>query len=813
MTVNAQFYVLDIDHDSLGNVKLFGRTANGGRICAIDDSIRPFFYVLAKKDIKELNERISKLVVKEKDEFYRVVKTTIERKNYLDREVEAIKVEVNKPGSVKVIKDVVKGMHDVEDKIEIDINLDKRYLIEKDIIPLCLCEVEGEAVKDEHFLCIKGHVKPMGIEEMKEPKSLAMDIEVYAKDAFGGSAKEPILIIGFSGNNGFKKVVTWKRFNNAPEYVEFVEDEKEMIERAKQIIKKYNPDYIVGYNSDGFDLPYIKERAELHKIKLDIGADGSNLNFKRGGNDSVAKIRGIPHIDIFQFIRNIMAGSLQLDSYSLDVVANELLKEGKDKSVNVRKIGESWDKGDMREFCVYNLKDTELTLRVFEEVLPNLNELVKLIGMPIFNVCRMRYGQLVENYLIRKAKEFNEMCPNRPISGEISERMMHTYQGAFVMEPKAGFYENMAILDFKSLYPTIIVAKNICPSMLNKKEGYKSPEIEHESGKKVHYYFSSKKEGFIPKIIKDLIIRRNRIKEMLKKDPKNVVLKARSYALKTVANSSYGYMGFSGSRWYSRECAASITAWAREYIQSVIKRAEKDFNVIYSDTDSVAIALENKTHKDALKFLEEVNKELPSLMELELEDFYERGIFVMKKGEESHGAKKKYALINRHGDLKIRGFETVRRDWSAIARETQLEVLKIILKEKSPEKALKFVRKAISDVNDYKIPMEKMIIQTRLKMNISDYKQIGPHVAVAKKMIKKGIHVEAGSSLVYVIGEGKGMIRDRAMLPDECKKYDSEYYVENQIIPCVEKIFEVFGIKKEELMNRGSQKGLSSFIK
>jgi DNA polymerase elongation subunit (family B) len=158
-----------------------------------------------------------------------------------------------------------------------------------------------------------------------------------------------------------------------------------------------------------------------------------------------------------------------------------------------------------------------------------------------------------------------------------------------------------------------------------------------------------------------------------------------SHALKIPSNSFFGYLGYPRSRWYSRECAGSITAYARQYIKEVINEAEKSkFDVIYGDTDSAVIRLGDRTKEDALKFMKDFNSKLPEAMELELEDFYVRGVFVGKKqgNKESLGAKKKYALITESGRIKIRGFELVRRDWSKIARETQRKVLETILKER-----------------------------------------------------------------------------------------------------------------------------------
>ena len=292
------------------------------------------------------------------------------------------------------------------------------------------------------------------------------------------------------------------------------------------------------------------------------------------------------------------------------------------------------------------------------------------------------------------------------------------------------------------------------------------------------------------------------------KDEENIILEARSYALKTVANSMYGYLGFFGARWYSKECAASITAFAREYIKDVIKKTnEAGFTVIYSDTDSVAFTLENKTEEEALIFLKNINDKLPDLMELELDGFYPLGIFVSKKAE-SHGAKKKYALIDQKGNVKIRGFETVRRDWSYIARETQRKVLEIILKENSPEKALKYVSEVIKKIQNKEVPLNKMIIQMQLIKSLESYEKIGAHVAIAKKLKEKNIDVPQGTPIWYIIAEGKGVIRDKAKLPDECKEgeYDTDYYINNQIIPSVEKIFEVFNYKKEDILIKEQSK-------
>src|SRR3989338_4425299 len=140
--------------------------------------------------------------------------------------------------------------------------------------------------------------------------------------------------------------------------------------------------------------------------------------------------------------------------------------------------------------------------------------------------------------------------------------------------------------------------------------------------------------------------------------------------------------------------------------------------------------MSKKTNSQALEFLKKINSELPGIMELELEDFYKRGIWVTtRKGE--FGAKKKYALINHDGKMKIRGFETVRRNWCNLARELQNKVLQRILQEGNEKSALELVKKTIEDLKERNVERDEIIIRTQLKKPLSEYKAITPHVIAA----------------------------------------------------------------------------------
>ncbi|MBI2670655.1 hypothetical protein HYX18_01590 [Candidatus Woesearchaeota archaeon] len=818
--VKLQFYPIDFGYETnisgKAIIQIFGRTFDGKRICVFDHNFYPYFYLIPKSNIDEITDKIKEINIVNKDESYYVIESEVQSLKFNNKQVKAIRVVVNHPRSIRVIKRFIEANFNNIDFGESDIPFIRKYVLDHKLAPLSLTEIEGNLIERSDLAIDFGinidSIRNLDTEFFNNPKILSFDIEAYTQEKrYPIKERDPMIMIAFSGNDGFKKVITWKKFKSLNESIEFVEDEQSLIKKFLSVINEYKPDYLVGYFSDGFDFPYIYARARKYEVKLNFR--NSKLKLVRRGNYGSAKIKGIVHLDIFKFIKSIMSGSLRLENYSLGIVAYELLNEKK-LDANIEDIGIVWDENpnQLEKFCMYNLQDADLTLKLCEKILPNLNELVKLVDIPIYDVCRMGYSQLVDSYLVKRAKEYKEIFPNKPDYGLVSERRTHTYKGAFVINPVPKFYQNIAVFDFQSLYPSIIVTHNISPITLVNENGHTTPEIELEDGRRVVYHFS-KEEGFIPAVIRDIIIRRRRVKELLKEDFYNPVLEARSYALKTVMNATYGYFGFFGARWYSKETAEAITAYGRKYIQDVIKEAQRhNFDVIYSDTDSIFLDLENKTKEDSLKFLEEVNRKLPGFMELELENFYIRGIFVMKKNEAT-GAKKKYALISEDGRIKVRGFETIRRDWSSIAREVQREVLNFLLKENSPEKAFDYVKKVITGIRNKIVDKEKMIIQTQLKKNIEHYDLLSPHVTVAKKMKEMGYYVVPGAIINYIVAPGKGRIMDRAMLPNETEDYDAEYYINNQIIPAVDRIFDALGYNIEELLKGKEQSSLKSFFK
>ncbi len=300
------------------------------------------------------------------------------------------------------------------------------------------------------------------------------------------------------------------------------------------------------------------------------------------------------------------------------------------------------------------------------------------------------------------------------------------------------------------------------------------------------------------------------MKNLKKTSKEYILLDKKQYAFKTVANAFYGYLGFAGSRWYKRECAESVTAFGRHYIHKTIAEAERyNLKTIYGDTDSLFLLLNSNKTDIIDTFLTHINENLPGMMELEFEDLFKTGIFAAKKSG-TGGAKKRYALMKESGELKIRGFERVRRDWSSLAKDTQEKVMRLVLTGKSDE-ATDFVKEVITDLKDGKTDLDTLIIHSQLTMPTEKYIQIGPHVAAAKKAEATGMKIEPGTVLRYIITKGTGSISDRAYLVQFAKDYDPDYYINHQILPASLRILSAVGVTEDQLLNKGTQKGLFSF--
>lgn len=769
--------ILDVDYiteEGKPVIRLF-KKENGKFKIEHDRTFRPYIYALLRDDSKI--EEVKKITGERHGKIVRIVDVEKVEKKFLGKPITVWKLYLEHPQDVPTIREKVREHPAVVDIFEYDIPFAKRYLIDKGLIPM-----EGE----------------------EELKILAFDIETlyHEGEEFG---KGPIIMISYADENE-AKVITWKNIDLP--YVEVVSSEREMIKRFLRIIREKDPDIIVTYNGDSFDFPYLAKRAEKLGIKLTIGRDGSEPKMQRIGDMTAVEVKGRIHFDLY----HVITRTINLPTYTLEAVYEAIFGKPKEK-VYADEIAKAWESGEnLERVAKYSMEDAKATYELGKEFLPMEIQLSRLVGQPLWDVSRSSTGNLVEWFLLRKAYERNEVAPNKPSEEEYQRRLRESYTGGFVKEPEKGLWENIVYLDFRALYPSIIITHNVSPDTLNL-EGCKNYDIAPQVGHK----FCKDIPGFIPSLLGHLLEERQKIKTKMKEtqDPiEKILLDYRQKAIKLLANSFYGYYGYAKARWYCKECAESVTAWGRKYIELVWKELEEKFGfkVLYIDTDGLYATIpggeSEEIKKKALEFVKYINSKLPGLLELEYEGFYKRGFFVTKK---------RYAVIDEEGKVITRGLEIVRRDWSEIAKETQARVLETILKHGDVEEAVRIVKEVIQKLANYEIPPEKLAIYEQITRPLHEYKAIDPHVAVAKKLAAKGVKIKPGMVIGYIVLRGDGPISNRAILAEEYDpkkhKYDAEYYIENQVLPAVLRILEGFGYRKEDLRyQKTRQVGLTSWL-
>lgn len=808
--VGVSFYLLDIDYvieNDKPVVRLWGKTKSGKNVLAIDREFRPYFYAeLGEKytnnaGLEGMRRRISEL-----KNIKGVEKLEFVEKKLLGEKKTFLKIILQNPTDIQKLRRIMEDWEGVKKAYEYDITFYKRYLIDKGLSPMEWVSVSGKKSKTDFRVDQVFEVSEVKPTEGPQPKLniLAVDIEVSG---------DSVIMISIVSKR-FKKVLTygWK-VEKKTGGIEILKDEKGMIKRFIEIVGEKDPDIIVTYNGDLFDFMKLRGRAEHYGLRLSIGRNNGNIMYTKRGRIYSAKITGRVHVDLYDFVQHILADTLQSETLTLDMVAKEMVGEGK-RPIGWKDIEEMWKaKKNLNKLADYCRWDSILTLKLSDHLLPQIIELCKLTGQTLFDTTRLPYSQLVEWLLIRKAYERNEIVLNRPKYDEIKRRReAEPYMGGYVYTPKMGIHENIAIFDFASLYPSTVITHNISPETLDK-DPEESKEKNSVPGEK--HFFSIKREGFIKSVLEDLVRRRIEIKKKMssldKDSPEYRDLNNRQYALKIIANASYGYYAYAGSRWYSRICAKSIAAWGRYYIQKVIKKAEEmKMKVIYGDTDSLFLA--DCSESEGKRFLQEVNNMLPETMELEFEGVYKSGIFVPTKTGMS--AKKRYALLDKNDRILIRGLEKVRRDWCKIAKDTQERVLFAILKDKDKDKAIKVVKDTIEKLKKGEVDKEDLVIYTQITRPVERYEQIGPHVAAAKKYVSMGHTVKEGAVIGYIITKGRGSISDRAEPFEYAENYDPEYYIKNQILPASMRILHGIGYTEEDVLGEPpGQKSLEAFMK
>lgn len=510
-----------------------------------------------------------------------------------------------------------------------------------------------------------------------------------------------------------------------------------------------------------------------------------------------------------------MQRDYKLSSYSLNSVSAHFLSEQKeDVHHSIISDLQNGNAETRRRLAVYCLKDAYLPQRLLDKLMLIYNyvEMARVTGVPLSFLLARGQSIKVLSQLLRKAKEKNLVIPNVKQAGSEQGK----YEGATVLEPKAGFYEKpIATLDFASLYPSIMMAYNLCYCTLVTPEDVRKlnlpPECINKTPSGETFVKSNLQKGILPEILEELLTARKRAKADLKeaKDPfEKAVLDGRQLALKISANSVYGFTGATVAQLPCLEISSSVTSYGRQMIEHTKKLVEDKFTilggyehnaeVIYGDTDSVMVQFGVPTVEAAMKLGREAAECISGTfikpIKLEFEKVYYPYLLISKK---------RYAGLfwtnpDKFDKMDTKGIETVRRDNCLLVKNLVTECLHKILIDRDVPGAVQFVKNTISDLLMNRMDLSLLVITKGLTKTGDDYEVKAAHVELAERMRKRDAATapNVGDRVPYVIIKGaKGAkafekSEDPIYVLENNIPIDPQYYLENQISKPLLRIFE-----------------------
>ena len=623
------------------------------------------------------------------------------------------------------------------------------------------------------------------------------------------------------------------------------ETEREMLMAFKEYLMEKDIDIITGWNIFGFDLEYIMKRAvmtgcdqtfyEMSKMKN----HSCELVYKKlsssalGDND--LKILPMPGRFIFDLFHEVKKG-YKLDSYKLDNVSKLYLGDNKidmpPKEMFARFVEE--DPVKLREVAEYCIKDTLLPHRLLSKlsILVNLLEMAKATWVPLCYLVERGQQIKVFSLLTKKAREMGFMVPT--ISwGQYSAE---GYEGATVLDAQKGaYYTPITALDFEGLYPSIMMAHNLCYSSMVMDSKYENiPGITYETFG--FYKFAQDVPSLLPSILLELKQFRKQAKKDMAQSTGALkeMYNGKQLAYKVSMNSVYGFTGASKGMLPCVQIASTVTLKGRSMIDETKAYVEKNFpgsKVRYGDTDSVMVEFDvgNRTGKEAIEYsweigeraAEECTKLFKAPNNLELEKVYcPYFLYSKKRYAAKLWTKGKDGNMNMDY-IDVKGLQLVRRDNTPHMREVCKELLDVVLEssDTGPPKELALQR-AI-ELIEGDVPNEKLILSQGLSdsykskgfsvsINSPDIKDINQaHVQVVRKMRERqpGSEPQSGDRVPYILidtGDPKAKAFEKSEDPKYAKdnnlKIDYNYYFINKFLnPVCDLIEPLFEDPKEEI--------------
>lgn len=564
--------------------------------------------------------------------------------------------------------------------------------------------------------------------------------------------------------------------------------EKDIIEGFTALIQKEDPDVLTGYNIDNYDIRKIMERAKANKM-LDALPWGRDRGQPRLVNDRFWRVRGRVISDAWWAAKK----ELHPKQETLNAVAFQVLGETK-MDVDPKHMDAEWAK-NRDKVVKYCMKDAELALNILLHVgsIRKGMDLAAVSKLPLEDAIVAGSSQLADSLLIRVA---DRSKVGVPLMGDRSAPDSEMIEGGYVHTIAPGLYHWVCVEDFKSMYPSLIIAKNICFTTLSPKG-----EIQAPSG--ARFISPEKKKGILPGILSDLMKQRDDIKRKMKAtdDPEeHHYLDGLQSAVKILMNTFYGVFASSFYRFTDKNIGAAITAFARDNVKTIIKElAEENVTVIYSDTDSLFIQSPYNNLEESVAFGKEMSARFSRAGgTLEFEKLMEP-LF-------SHGKKKRYVgkIIwpKEEDELFVRGYEIRRTDTFDLNADLQMEIFKLILEE-DDEGAVALVRKTIQEVLDGKVDASRLVI-SRTCRGIDAYQNPDTmaNVQAARKLVKMGYDFIPGMKVSWVVTDGSKspQVVEPYVSGAEFKAAPDYRYYADRLAQSASRITEVFGWTEKDLL-------------
>ncbi len=620
-----------------------------------------------------------------------------------------------------------------------------------------------EAFSGEDESTIKMAVEWLPIFEQKPPraKRIAVDIEVYTpfkgRVPNASEASYPIISVAFASNDGIKTVFILggrgKRFNSEKPipfdvHVEVFDDERALILETFRLISNYP--VVLTFNGDNFDLPYLHNRA----LKLNVPREFIPFRFTR---EHVSLKYGV-HIDLYKFfsikaVQSYAFGNAYKE-FTLDAIAKALLGESKVE------IETTISELSLNELVEYNIRDAELTLRLttFNDdlVWKLIILLMRISKLPIEDLTRSQVSAWIKsllywehrrrNYLIPLPKEIQQLKGKAKSEAIVKGKK---YMGALVLDPPRGVFFNVVVLDFASLYPSIIKRWNLSYETVNPlycPDGklVEVPDVGHKVCMSI--------TGLTAQIVG--LLRDYRVK-IYKKKAKDKTLPPEmkawydtvQAAMKVYINASYGVFGAANFPFYAPPIAESVTAIGRHTIRETLAKAgELGLRVLYGDTDSLFIW--NPDEQKLRELQDYVEKKFG--LELEVDKVYKLLTFT--------GLKKNYLGVFAEGGVDVKGLVAKKRNTPEFLKREFSEVIDLVGKLSTPEDVVKVrdiikekIREIYNKLRNYEYNLDELAIHMGLNKPLDSYeKSTPPHVKAARQLVAAGIEVLPGDVIAFV---------------------------------------------------------------